>query len=64
MRKPFGKSLSVQGTNNVPVPAEIRDFFKGKGIPLSFLKKHYGLGKSLEIRPTPEELRSKMLGGT
>jgi hypothetical protein len=63
MRKPFGKSLSVQGTNNVPIPPEIRDYYRGKGIPLAFLKKHYGLGKTLLIQPTPEQLRAKMLGG-
>jgi len=63
-RKPSDRSLTVQGTNDVPVPPEIRGYYEGKGISLKFLKEHYGLGKSLHIRPTKEQLRARMIDRT
>ena len=60
--QPFGTSLSVQGTNDAPIPVELLDFFDGKGIDPAFLKKFYGLGKSTGIEPSDEDVRAQLLG--
>lgn len=63
LEETFSKtSLCVRGTNDIKLPADLRkgldDYFSGKGISIALLRKYYGFGESLEIKPTPEELRA------
>jgi len=48
-------SLSVQGTNDVPMPEDLKEglksWYTGKGISMELLRKYYGVGKSLIISP-------------
>lgn len=45
------KSLFVQGTDDIAVSQEVKDYFEGRGISMEFLRKHYGVGRSLCIIP-------------
>ena len=57
------RTLRVQGSDKVEVPAEVRAFYEGKGISFEFLKAHYGLGqKGVSVKPTPSDLKGQMLG--
>lgn len=54
----LGRSISIQGTNDYEVPNEIRSFYKGHAIPVSFLQDYYGFGKSLSIGPRKGDIEA------
>jgi len=47
----MGGGVSVQGSEKTAVPAEITDFFEGKGMSVDFFKEHYGVNKGLQVKP-------------
>ena len=53
--------MTVQGTNRAPVPEEVRNYYKGKGVSIAFLKKRYGFRTGMSIRPTKEEIKARMV---
>ena len=50
--------ISTQGS----VPEQVKDFYRGKGVPTTFLREHYGLGKSMHLSPRKGDLQARMLG--
>lgn len=58
----LGKHVDVTGSMKIKLPQEIIDYYKGKGVPLEFAEKHYGLRKHLDVRPTKKASRSRLLG--
>ena len=61
-KKWLGGRVDVTGSMKIKLPKEITDYYKGKGMPLEFAEKHYGLRKHLDVRPSPRALRSRLLG--
>ncbi|MBW2995188.1 hypothetical protein KY312_02460 [Candidatus Woesearchaeota archaeon] len=57
-------SLVVKGVpfDQIQMPDEVRkaiiDYYKGKGMPIDILQRHYGFQKGISVEPDPKAIRS------
>jgi len=51
-------SISIQGSNDIEIPQEIKNYFKGDGMSKKFYEEFYEIHKGINIVPDKELIES------